>query len=273
MARELIAKGVYICEYKTSLVFPAKSDEQDECHACNTRGMYIMETALEVERGSGRLCFDATDRLHHPGHYINHMTRGANVKPANPQYIRGKWRVFFLALRDVEEGEELCYDYGLRMEEVWTRKGRLVDGKVTCGKDRVGTEAKAEVKQEGERKARGAAKILMVPYRGMSFGTCAKDNPTFLYCTPPAHFTSRASLMLRKHKRCLPQEAINKCIPNPYACHRLGSNRALTDYITPGPSRGLPEYVELHTEVSCRSPGGSKGRKGKGRGDRVLGNG
>ena len=69
MAREHIAKGVYICEYKTSLVFPAKSDEQDECHARNTRGMYIMETELEVKCGSGRLCFDATDRLHYPGRY------------------------------------------------------------------------------------------------------------------------------------------------------------------------------------------------------------
>ena len=127
VARERIQKGAYVCEYKTSSVFPAKSVEEDARHAQNTSGMYIMETTFEVKRGSGRLCFDATDRLHHPGRFINHVAKGANVKPAKPQFIRGKWRVGFLAIRDIPEGEELAFDYGLRTEESWTRKGRLVD--------------------------------------------------------------------------------------------------------------------------------------------------
>ena len=85
VARERIHKGAYVCEYKTSSVFPAKSVEEDARHAQNTRGMYIMETSFEVKRGSGRLCFDATDSLHHPGRFINHVAKGANVKPAKPQ--------------------------------------------------------------------------------------------------------------------------------------------------------------------------------------------
>ena len=62
----------------------------------------------------------------------------------------------FLALRDIDDGEEMCYDYGLRTDEVWTRKGRLVDGKVTCGNDRVGVEATAEVKGSGDIEVGGA---------------------------------------------------------------------------------------------------------------------
>ena len=123
VARERIHKGAYVCEYKTSSVSPAKSVEEDARHAQNTRGMYIIETSFEVKRGSGRLCFDATDSLHHPGRFINHVAKGANVKPAKPQFIRGKWRVVFLALRDIPEGEELAYDYGFRTEESWTRAG------------------------------------------------------------------------------------------------------------------------------------------------------
>ena len=163
VARERITKGSYVCEYKTSSVYPANDDEKDQHHATNTRGMYIMETAFKVDPASGRLCFDATNRLHHPGRYINHVTRGLNLKPSSPQYIRGKWRVGFLALRDIDDGEEMCYDYGLRTDEVWTRKGRLVDGKVTCGNDRVGVEATAEVKSSGDIEVGGAEASASTP--------------------------------------------------------------------------------------------------------------
>ena len=81
--------------------------------------MYTIQTAFEVKPGSGRLCFDATDRFHHAGRYINHVVKGANLKPVKPVFVREKWRVGFVSLREIEAGEELCYDYGLRTEEVW----------------------------------------------------------------------------------------------------------------------------------------------------------
>ena len=153
VARETIVKGVYVCEYNTSSVYPAQDREPDQIHSRNARGLYVMESAFEIEPGSGQLCFDATDRFHHPGRYTNHVTKGANLKPMKPVYVRGKWRVGFLALREIQVGEELCYDYGMRTDEEWTRKGRLEDNRVTSGKGRVTVggerDADVEVQLEG----------------------------------------------------------------------------------------------------------------------------
>ena len=44
--------------------------------------------------------------------------------------LAGKVRVGFLALRDIPEGEELCYNYGDRSGGDWMRQGRLVEGRV-----------------------------------------------------------------------------------------------------------------------------------------------
>ena len=78
VAKENIGKGRYVCEYKTSVVFPAK-DSCDEEHTM--KSTYVMQTAFEVKPGGGKLCFDATNRFHHPGRYINHVAKGANLKP------------------------------------------------------------------------------------------------------------------------------------------------------------------------------------------------
>ena len=279
VARERIHNGAYVCEYKTSSVSPAKSGEVD------ARGMYIIETSFEEKRGSGRLCFDAMDRLHHPGRFIKRVAKGANIKPAKPQFIRGKWRVGFLAVRDILEGEELAYAYELLTEESSTRKGRLVDGKVTSG---VGEEAKAEVKGEGEiavggteakakggstskTKKKGGRRSWWCPIVGCTSGPVQKITQHFQnkHNLP---LNSKESRILRKHKRAPPQEAIDNLTPNPYARHRQGSSRTLTEFDTPGPSRELPKYVPLETLVSRRSKKGKGGgvykkggTKGKGR--------
>ena len=41
-----------------------------------------------------------------------------------PMLVRDKWRVGFISLRDIDEGEELCYDYGLRTDEEGEAGGR-----------------------------------------------------------------------------------------------------------------------------------------------------
>ena len=156
MAREKIPKGAYVCEYKTSKVYPAKDREPDRLHDRNARVMYTMQTAFEVKPGSGRLCFDATDRFHHPGRYINHVAKRANLKPVKPVFVREKWRVGFFSLRDIEIGEELCYDYGLRTEELWTRKGRLEDGRVTSGGATVEVGEESDRDEEGQLEGRCA---------------------------------------------------------------------------------------------------------------------
>lgn len=134
IALEHIQKGCYVAEYKTSAVYPAaERGSIDYQHDINEAGSYVIETAYSAP-GLKKLCFDATERYHHPGRYINHVPRGFNLKLKGPYFIRNKWRVGFVAVRDVEAEEELCYDYGLR-SEAWMRKGRLVKGRVTGGGD------------------------------------------------------------------------------------------------------------------------------------------
>jgi len=140
IALEAITKGSYICEYKTSSIYPARSrQEKDEEHSRNDAASYVVETTYSIP-GHQRLCFDATERYHHPGRYINHVARGPNIKLKGPYYIRKKWRIGFIAIRDIREGEELCYDYIERTEE-WMKKRHLVEGRVS-----------AKAKEQGEEK-------------------------------------------------------------------------------------------------------------------------
>ena len=134
IALEPIQKGRYVAEYKTASVYPSSERRRrEEQHDLNEAGSYVIDTAYSTPT-SKKLCFDATERYHHPGRYINHAARGFNLKLKGPYSIRRKWRIGFVAVRDVEAGEELCFDYGLR-SEAWMRKGRLVDGRVTGGSD------------------------------------------------------------------------------------------------------------------------------------------
>ena len=145
VAGEAIQKGDFICEYMTSQVFPAKKREEVEArHEANGLGCYIVETQHSVP-GFGHLCFDATERFHHPGRYINHVAKGPNARLTRPFEVRGKVRIGFLALTDIPEGEELCYDYGDRSGGEWMRKGRLEEGRVVAG-DKVVEEAVAVIK-------------------------------------------------------------------------------------------------------------------------------
>ena len=302
VARERIVKGVYVCEYKTSSVYPAQDREPDQVHSRNARGLYVMESAFEVKPGSGRLCFDATDRFHHPGRYINHVTKGANLKPMKPVYVRGKWRVGFLSLREIQVGEELCYDYGLRTDEEWTRKGRLEDSRVTSGKGRVRVggerDADVEVQLEGRcaevkaderggqtegscvevkaevREAKEPEIVKIVkkkgrrswwcPLVGCASGPVQKVEQHFERCHG-LPIKCAANYRLRKYKLAPTREAIQCKLPNPYARHTIGSGRSIELHEAAGPSR-RPQQVRLDTMVrpKARAEVGSKGEKGSG---------
>jgi hypothetical protein len=81
----------------------------DQVYERNGKGCHIME----VVAGEKRMCLDATIATSTFGRYINHTSRDkANIKPHCPLFVRGKWRVAFLATRDISIGEELRYDYG-----------------------------------------------------------------------------------------------------------------------------------------------------------------
>ena len=112
VTRQMARKGKFISEYKTATVYsPKQRAAWEERHKRNELGCYIIETKSPAYV-LGRLCFNATERLHHPGHYINHVAQKPNIKLTWPFEVRGKPRIGFLALRDIPAGEELCYDYG-----------------------------------------------------------------------------------------------------------------------------------------------------------------
>jgi len=72
----------------------------------NGEGSYI----LEGQTPKGWVCLDATRRMGSVGHLLNHSPN-PNLKPVQPLHIRGKWRVGFLAVRDIKVAEELTWDY------------------------------------------------------------------------------------------------------------------------------------------------------------------
>ena len=150
LAKEAIAKRSYVCEYKTSTVYPVKEKAtHDNLHEMNSAGSYVVETFYPIPK-VGRLCFDATERFHHPGRYINHVARGGNVRLSRPFFIREKWRIGFLAIRDINAGEELAYDYLDRdREQKWLQEGRLVGGRVVASGKRTGDQHSTSV-NDGE---------------------------------------------------------------------------------------------------------------------------
>ena len=78
---------------------------------------------LEAQDRSGKWwCFDATRHLNQYGRYLNHAAGGmANATPVPPVVVQGRLRVGFVATRQIQPGEEVLWDYGVRGEP-WLRK-------------------------------------------------------------------------------------------------------------------------------------------------------
>ena len=150
VAEERIHKGQYVCEYRTYAVYPVGSDlhrELEEEYRRNCEGSYIVETAYPVH-GCGRLCFDATRRYRDVGRLINHDPSQFNLKISAPQFLRGKWRVALVAVRDIEAGKELTYDYGSR-EISWMR-ARMKRTETATSTDRGANSEELPAEERGE---------------------------------------------------------------------------------------------------------------------------
>ena len=105
-----IQKGEFLCEYRTNRVYhPKHRAKYEREYELNDEGSYLLETQY-----GRKLVFDATRSFHQLGRYINHSSTHHNCRYWRPLFVRGKWRVGFLATRDIDDGEELCYDYGVR---------------------------------------------------------------------------------------------------------------------------------------------------------------
>lgn len=126
IAGEDINLGDFVCEYKYSTSYPAqRKPVMDEAYDTNGEGSYILEVQIP---GGKWICLDATVNLNSWARYINHARPSeANLKPFKPLMVGGKWRVAFLASRDIKAGDELCYDYGQQSHPPeWMRRRKVV---------------------------------------------------------------------------------------------------------------------------------------------------
>lgn len=108
VASQELPRGEYVTEYKTKEVYPRKQMANHIAeYELNREGCYI----LEVQTLKGWVCLDATRRMGSVGCLMNHSAN-PNLRPFRSLHIRGKWRVGFLAARDIKMGEELTWEYG-----------------------------------------------------------------------------------------------------------------------------------------------------------------
>jgi len=89
-------------------------------------GSYIIGSQYPIPR-VGKLCWDATYYPHQIGRYLNHAQH-PNAELTSPVFARKKWRIGFMATRDIGVGEEVVWDY-IERREVWSGC-RLVKGTV-----------------------------------------------------------------------------------------------------------------------------------------------
>lgn len=151
VAGEPIAQEQYVCEYKTNRVYPLGSEVNSHLadeYEMNGEGSFVVKMAYNVP-GVGRLCFDATHRYRGVNCLINHSpTPQANLRLHHPYHIHGKWRIRLTARCDIQSGEELTCDYGVR-SETWMKVCPSA-AETKNGEERENKEIKKEVESEKE---------------------------------------------------------------------------------------------------------------------------
>jgi len=105
---EPIANGAIVMRYE---------GERLKCREARTRER---QQAEQGEENAYMFWFWCNDKWHiidasrseHISRYINHSKRNANIAPVAMARRRGEPEIVFKALRSIEAGEELLFDYG-----------------------------------------------------------------------------------------------------------------------------------------------------------------
>ena len=177
-ATAAIAKGDWLCEYKTTRVFSlSEKAAVEEEYDLNNEVSYIVEIGFPVPN-EGHLCWDATRKYNQLGRYMNHEKR-ANAKISAPCNVRGKWRIGFVACREIAEGDEVVWDYRVR-DQVLSSCPLVVDVEKTPtmeGGRGDSTEVEEEEKKGGEsgEAQKMKKKVGLAPHR-------SNDNISFCMC-------------------------------------------------------------------------------------------
>ncbi|OEH78141.1 set domain-containing protein [Cyclospora cayetanensis] len=115
LAADVIRKDDFVLEYKGELCSEREARERDIRYDRSKSFMFYFkykERQMSIDATEERLEFG-------PARLINHSRKNPNLKP-KAEALDGDsndLRLFFVALRDIDEGEELLVDYGERDPE------------------------------------------------------------------------------------------------------------------------------------------------------------
>ncbi|UJR25962.1 hypothetical protein I4U23_007310 [Adineta vaga] len=104
----------YIVEYAGKLLTQAEAKHRENIYGRNHNiGCYM----YYFKWGEKVYCVDATEETNRLGRLINHSRKNSNCQP-KVFTVRDQPRLILVALRDIEIGEELFYDYGERRKDI-----------------------------------------------------------------------------------------------------------------------------------------------------------
>ena len=129
VVREEVPKDSYVIEYEAEVYPRRERAAREREYVWNGEGCFI----VDVQTSDGWMCLDGTRRLNSLGRLLNHAPRAlATLAPFGPLFLNGKWRVGFIATRNLCVGEELTWDYGCAPNGIdWLRRRPK---QPTCGK-------------------------------------------------------------------------------------------------------------------------------------------
>ncbi|CAF0970469.1 unnamed protein product [Adineta steineri] len=104
----------YIVEYAGELLTQAEAKQRENIYGRNHNiGCYM----YYFKWGEKVFCVDATEETNRLGRLINHSRKNSNCQP-KVFVVRDQPRLVLVALRDIDIGEELFYDYGERRKDI-----------------------------------------------------------------------------------------------------------------------------------------------------------
>nr|XP_027199146.1 histone-lysine N-methyltransferase set-1-like [Dermatophagoides pteronyssinus] len=109
IAKEPIRKGSFICEYSGDLIDLDSAKKRELEYEQNQAGCYM----YYFNWNSTIWCVDATKPTDRLGRLINHSRKAPNCKTKIFEY-KQRPHLIFIALRDINQDEEILYDYGER---------------------------------------------------------------------------------------------------------------------------------------------------------------
>ncbi|UXI17886.1 leucine rich domain-containing protein [Sarcoptes scabiei] len=109
IATAMIRKGSFICEYSGDLIDIETAKKREQDYEQEKAGCYM----YYFNWNSNVWCVDATKPTGRYGRLINHSRKSPNCK-TKIFVLNDRPHLIFIALKDINENEEILYDYGER---------------------------------------------------------------------------------------------------------------------------------------------------------------